>query len=121
MRVHPLQISEKVLRVLREEQISEEELQHMLKHAAISRAGGCNWRFHHWGFLIEHQILKDMRHVEMVEVGQGEARVYEEHEPCHGEGCRACGWCGQLIRRIDDATDVEIHRESVRPTHRSVS
>jgi hypothetical protein len=109
-------LSPKVKRVLQEESISQEELAHMLRHAAISRvlqgsnAPAFNRRYHRWVFHIEDGVVRDMRHAERVVVGVGFTRVFEEHESCNGEGCRECGWVGSICRLVTD----DVHESLVR-------
>lgn len=108
-----MQVSLKVQRVMEAEKISAAELSHMVKRAAISRDSsneGFNKRYFHWLFRIKGDLLEDMRYVNLVEVGHGESSVFEEHEPCEGDGCRACGWIGEIIRRVDDNTSRSIQR-----------
>lgn len=99
-----MQVSHKILEVLKAEHISPEELQYMLMHAAITSLHGCNKRYFNWCFLMSDGVLKKMQHADVVEVGQGETRMLEDHEECGGEGCRQCGWSGQVSRGIADTT-----------------
>jgi hypothetical protein len=46
--------------------------------------------------------LVAMQHADMVEVGDGETRMLEDHEACDGQGCRGCGWIGQVGRWVSD-------------------
>jgi hypothetical protein len=94
--------SEQVLRVLRFERISEEELAKMLEKAAITRIRGFNRRYFHWLFKIQGDTLVEMQRVDIVEVGKGKTRMLEDHESCAGKGCRGCGWVGQIGRWITD-------------------
>jgi hypothetical protein len=101
-----MKVTEKVLRVLRAEHISDEELGKMLDEAAITRIEGGNARYCHWLFKTNPVTgaVEDMRLVEMVEIGQGPAKVIEEHDACEGAGCHACGWVGSFVRRLSDET-----------------
>jgi hypothetical protein len=94
--------SEQVLRVLRFERISEEELMLMLESAAITRLRGFNRRYYHWLFRVNGDMLVRMEHLEMVTVGKGTTKMLEEHDACSGNGCRGCGWVGSIARWITD-------------------
>lgn len=104
-----MQISDKVLRVLQAEKISADELYHMLDSVAFTSLRGCNRRYFQWLFRIDGNQLQDMQRVELVEVGRGRDRMLEEHEPCEGQGCRDCGWAGQVSRAIQDTTATAMH------------
>jgi hypothetical protein len=97
-----MNLSEQVLRVLRFEEISEEQLRLMLDRAAITRLRGFNRRYFHWLFKVQGDMLVEIQHVEMLEVGRGSTKMLEEHDPCAGMGCRECGWVGQFGRWITD-------------------
>jgi hypothetical protein len=99
-----MKISEKVLKVLTVEKISPEELQHMLTEAAFTSIRGCNLRYFQWLFLKQADVLQDMQRVDLVEIGRGTNRMMEVHDPCNGEGCRECGWAGELSRAVDDTS-----------------
>jgi len=100
--------SEKVLRILTAEGISVEELAYMVEHAAITSIDGCNRRYHQWAFRVEGAVLLDMRYAQLMSVGRGHAWQTEEHEPCLGDGCRECGWVGEVLRGIEDTTQTAI-------------
>jgi hypothetical protein len=104
-----VQINDKVLRVLQAEKISADELYHMLDEVAFTSLRGCNRRYFQWLFLVKDNVLQDMQRVELVEVGRGPHRMLEEHEPCNGAGCRACGWIGSVSRAIEDTTERAMH------------
>jgi hypothetical protein len=77
----------------------------MLRSAAIyTREEGCNRRYHHWLFKTKGEEVVDMRTLWTQEVGRGKDRVMEEHEGCEGQGCKECGWSGQVIRYVTDKT-----------------
>jgi hypothetical protein len=98
-----LEICSRVLRVLRHERISNEELRMMLDRAVplTNRPiRGFNRRYFHWLFKVDGEQILDMQRAEMVEFGHGDTRMIEEHENCRGQGCRACGWIGEIARRI---------------------
>ena len=109
-----LRISPKVRRVLDTEKIPVEELIMMVEKSAITSLRTANRRYFRWLFTVvdegEIQHVTQMELAQPVEVGSGEARVLEEHEPCQGEGCRACGWIGVIVRRISDATAQDLSR-----------
>jgi hypothetical protein len=93
--------SQKVLRVLEAEGISEEELEHMVTHAAPATNERGNRRFHHWLFSIQSGtgLVMNMSHWEVpkeVHQGSEEMETFDEHEPCEGEGCKGCGWTGEV-------------------------
>src|SRR5690242_2645036 len=109
-----MQISAKVQRVLVEEGISGQELDYMITHAANCRLDGCNLRYFHWLMKSVGNVLVNMRYVDHVEIGEGTATVMEEHDECKGEGCRDCGWVGNIVRRIEDATAIGLEQPSFR-------
>lgn len=98
-----MKISSKVARVIKAENISPEELSYMLEHSSISSLrDGCNRRYFHWLLKVDKGNLLDMQHEQIVEVGEGESRMLEDHDACHGEGCLECGWVGKVGRWISD-------------------
>ena len=97
-----MQLSDKVQRVAREENISLDELVYMVKHSAVCRQEGFNRRYYHWSLNVQGNSLVDMRYFERIEVGEGNTSVFEEHGECAGEGCRECGWAGEIIRYVSD-------------------
>ena len=99
-----MQISDKVMRVLKAESISAEELFRMLDEVAFTSIRGCNRRYFQWLFLVQNNVLKEMQRLDLTEVGRGPNRMLEEHEECEGAGCRACGWVGQVSRAVHDTT-----------------
>jgi hypothetical protein len=99
-----MQISAKVLRVLEAEQISADELYRILDEVAFTSIRGCNRRYSQWLFVIKDDVLLDMQYFDLVEIGRGSTRMLEEHDDCDGEGCKACGWAGQVSRAIEDTT-----------------
>jgi hypothetical protein len=99
-----MQINGKVLRVLQAEKISPEELYRMLDEVAFTSIRGHNLRYFQWLFKMKDNVLEDMQRVDLVEIGKGQNRMLEEHEPCSGEGCRECGWAGVVSRAVVDTT-----------------
>lgn len=99
-----MQISGRVMKILKAEGISTEELYHMVEHAAMCSIRGCSRRYYQWVFWLGNDSLKDMQHAEPLTVGEGEARMMETHEGCGGDGCRECGWIGEFSRGIQDGT-----------------
>jgi hypothetical protein len=99
-----MQISAKVLRVLEAEKISADELYRMLDDVAFTSIRGCNRRYFQWLFVVKDNRLEDMQQLDLVEIGRGSTRMLEEHDDCEGEGCKACGWAGQVSRAIEDTT-----------------
>lgn len=104
-----MQISSRALRVLQAEKISADELYQMLDEVAFTSIRGCNRRYFQWLFRIEGNVLQDMQRLDVIEVGKGRDRMLEEHEACNGEGCRDCGWVGQISRAIRDTTASAMH------------
>jgi len=104
-----MQISTKVLRVLQAEDISPNELYRMLDELAFTSIRGCNRRYFQWLFRIDGNQLQDMQRLDLVEIGRGENRMLEDHESCNGEGCRDCGWIGQISRAVKDTTAAAMH------------
>ncbi len=100
-----MELSEQVLRVLRFEKISEEELAKMLGRACITSLRGFNRRYYHWIFKVQGDTLVEIQRADLLEVGKvgkGKTRMMEEHDACAGRGCRACGWVGQIGRWVAD-------------------
>jgi hypothetical protein len=97
-----MRTSEKVKRVLAGENISQNELETMIRSAAKFSKEGCNRRYHHWLFNVQGDEVVDMRTSWMKQVGRGKDRVIEEHDTCQGQGCKMCGWSGQVIRLVSD-------------------
>ena len=90
--------------MLQAEKISPDELMHMLVGSAFTSLRGCNLRYFQWLFVRRGEMLVDMQRVDLVEIGRGQNRMLEEHDECDGEGCRDCGWAGQVSRAISDPT-----------------
>jgi len=99
-----MRISTKVLKVVQAEKISPDELLMMLRAAAFTSLRGCNLRYFQWLFVRKGDVLLDMQRVELMEIGRGQDRMLEEHEACDGDGCRQCGWSGQVSRAVQDQT-----------------
>jgi hypothetical protein len=99
-----MKINPKVLRVLTAEKISPEELQQMLTEAAFTSLRGCNLRYFQWLFVKTDDTLMDMQRADLVEIGKGQNRMMEEHDPCSGEGCKECGWVGEISRAVEDSS-----------------
>ena len=97
-----MRISTNVQRVLRGENISDDELAMMLKNAAITSLRGFNRRYFHWLFKIKGDTLVEMQYADVREIGKGQTRMMEDHESCAGKGCHACGWVGQVGRWVTD-------------------
>lgn len=93
-------ISEKVRRVMEAEGISEDELEHMIQHAAPTTNERGNRRFHHWLFAINPiGAVLNMSYMEVpVQYHQGttDMEAYDECPNCEGHGCKACGWTGEV-------------------------
>ena len=104
-----MKISDKVLRVLKAEQISADELYRMMDELAFTSIRGCNRRYFQWLFRLDGDVLQDMQRLDLVEIGKGQNRMLEEHEPCDGEGCHECGWAGIVSRAVDDVTATAMH------------
>jgi hypothetical protein len=99
-----MQLSDKAFRVIKAEGISADELRLMLDKAAFTKLRGCNRRYFQWLFVVQDNWLRDMQRVDVVQIGKGHDRMLEEHEDCDGDGCRDCGWVGQVSRAIVDST-----------------
>jgi hypothetical protein len=99
-----MRISNKVLKVLQAEKISPDELMTMLREAAFTSLRGCNLRYFQWLFVRKADVLLDMQRADLMEIGRGQNRMLEEHDQCDGEGCRDCGWAGEISRAVNDAT-----------------
>jgi hypothetical protein len=106
-----MKLSDKVVKVMRAENISPEEMRVMLDHAAITSLRSMNRRYVHWLFKIVGGHVIDMQHTELVQLGSGTTKMLEDHEDCGGVGCKDCGWAGQVARWVSD-------RET--PTHEAL-
>lgn len=97
-------LSERVKRIARIEGISEQELLEMIRRSAPCTHDRGNRRFHTWVFSIDKRTneCEDMASYEFFEEGQPGMRgwVFEEHLACSGEGCRDCGWWGEVRRYL---------------------
>lgn len=109
-----MKLSSKVLRIMKQEQISAEELAYMLRHAAITRVRDCNCRYFHWLFLVKDDQLEDMQRIDVVKVGEGDSHMLEEHAGCQGMGCKGCGWVGQISRAVKDGTAIRLEEQEER-------
>ena len=80
------------------EGISQEELTYMLDHSAITSVDGCNRRFNHWLFEVRDGVLKRMLFNVLEEIGRnrGFGFMIEDCVHCEGDGCKACGWRGEV-------------------------
>ena len=91
-----------------------EELAYMVEHAAIySGSQDCNRRYFDWLFNVQGSRLLDMRRASLATIGRGSATAYEEHDLCNGQGCKACGWVGEIIRRVHDTSAQRLDRRSL--------
>lgn len=97
-----MKISDKIQRVMASEKISSQELAYMVDHAAKITRGPFNRRYYQWLFKIRGESLEDMQYFNRIVIGVGRDKVSEEHEPCLGQGCKGCGWSGEIVRRISD-------------------
>jgi len=110
-----MRVNVKILKILREEKISAEELGVMLDKAAITSIRGFNRRYFHWLFLMQGNVLKKMEHAQMTEIGipyDDYDLVKEDHDLCDGKGCASCGWIGQVGRWVTDKaapTHIPLH------------
>jgi hypothetical protein len=93
-------LSERVLHIIYDEEISARELARMLRLSAVTRRRGFTRRYYRWIFKINGDVLEDMQYADIVEVGKGLTRMMEEHETCCGQGCHECGWVGEIFRWI---------------------
>ena len=94
------QVPTPVRKLLAAEGISDAELGYMLDHSAITSVEGCNRRFHHWLFEVRNDVLLRMFHAAIVEHGKnrGHGFMVEECTECEGDGCKVCGWRGEVHR-----------------------
>ena len=76
----------------------------MLDEVAFTSIRGCNLRYVQWLFVLKDNVLVDMQQLDLVEIGRGQNRMLEEHDDCNGEGCKECGWAGQVSRAVEDTT-----------------
>jgi hypothetical protein len=96
-----LVLDPRVQSIAEAEGILPSELQEMVVRAAINRQyEGFNRRFQHWLLKIEDNHVLGMRHLEMMRLGfdRGCGVEEEECELCDGQGCKDCGWIGQIER-----------------------
>ena len=93
-----IKASAEVLDVLKEEGISQEEFQSMLKSAALVTHGMGNRRFHNWLFRIRgDQCVAMNRWVrEITRPSTEDMVVHEDCEHCDGAGCEHCDHIGQV-------------------------
>ena len=88
-------------RVVVGEGISTTELEHMVVHSAPLTHEWANRRWMHWIFKINMatRVVERMAY-RQVQGAQGGEVMYEECEDCEGDGCKACGWHGEIRRRV---------------------
>jgi hypothetical protein len=91
---------DKALRVMKAENVSVAEATKMLNDSAITSLHGFNRRYHHLLFKLVGEEVLDIVMPPVVEIGNGRDKVYEEHDPCDGSGCRQCNHFGFVYRRI---------------------
>ena len=93
------QLSEQVKRVMDETAISMTDLQVMVDRAAIiTHSSGCNRRYRSWLMHVNGNCVLLLRKFEMTDYSQGARSEVEECEECWGDGCKECGWVGQVLR-----------------------
>jgi hypothetical protein len=88
-------------RVLDGEGITPPELKMMVAQSALfSAMAGFNRRYHHWALQVQDKIVEDMKYVELTRLGFDRGMGVEEEEcpDCDGEGCKFCGWHGNILR-----------------------
>lgn len=93
-------VSAQVKRVIKGEGISEAELDTMAKKAAINTHDRGNRRFHGWIFDIQGNTLQRMtQDIQRIVRRQGSTNltVHEDCEECDGDGCKECGWVGEVV------------------------
>lgn len=98
-----LRLSEQVVRVCRGEGISQTELEYMVERAAMTSARGHNRRYFNWLFKVTPFPPDKVKVTSMVTAGALVAHedvMFEEHEACKGEGCKDCGWLGEIARHV---------------------
>jgi len=94
----PYKLSALVVRVMEEAAISEEDLEGMVRRAALITHDRGNRRYKSWLFLIKDGEILDLQKLEMTDYSSGADSVIEECEDCWGDGCMHCGWIGQVRR-----------------------
>lgn len=93
-----MQLSDKVKRVAKEEGLTEEQVTDMATRASLFRSLRGNRRYFGWAFRIEDGIVYDMFGVTRPpHVGTGMRGKLLPHEPCRGEGCKACHYYGEVL------------------------
>jgi hypothetical protein len=97
-----MQVSEQVKRVMTKEKISHGKLEEMVASAAISSVPGFNRRYYNWLLKVTGDQVMALELVNRPIVGSGETVMYEVHEDCEGQGCKKCGWSGEIGRRVTD-------------------
>lgn len=94
--------SPQVQRVMDAEGITPGKLEEMLHSAAITSLDGFNMRYFNWLFRVAGEEVQAMESVDRGTLGAGDTVMYEMHEACDGQGCKACGWSGEIGRRVYD-------------------
>lgn len=92
-------VETRVQRILRTEGISQTELDDIAARSAInSKEEGFNRKYHQWLLLVIDGQVRDMERTDVTEVGKdrGKGFVFDEHEVCDGQGCKDCGWRGEV-------------------------
>lgn len=92
----------KVAKVIHEEGITPQELEEMIKKSSIcSHSAKGNRRFHDWIFNISPEGCTDMFKEEITIIGKGHIGMYEDCPKCDSEGCKFCGWNGEVQRKLN--------------------
>jgi hypothetical protein len=89
----------RVQRILREESITQTELGQIVARSAMhTLSEGFNRMYHHWLLYVVKGEVRDMQRTDITEVGveRGCGFQYSDHEDCEGQGCKECGWRGEL-------------------------
>lgn len=90
---------ERLARVLKEEGISPEQFEEMVKHASVySKSDRGNRRYHNWVLDIQDGVCQSMSKLQIVQIGNGKTPMYEDCSQCDGDGCHFCGWIGEVKR-----------------------
>lgn len=93
-----MELTQDVLDVLHDNNISQEELHEMLRQAAIITHTLGNRRFHNWLFRIRGGVCEGMYPWirEVHKRGTIDLTIHEECEHCEGVGCGFCDNVGEV-------------------------
>lgn len=98
-----LQLSDQVKRVLAKENISQAELETILRQAAMYRAPGFTHRYFDWAFEYDKTANKVLAMRKVTRPDHKGTGMRPEERPCSscgGEGCRLCGYYGTELHLV---------------------